>query len=509
MKKKLLITLSLVFALLCGMFTFVKIEGPVAYAEEGVEDVVITDNTILTEAYFADQDLFMALRKVAQLIKIENNNPDDNNILKAGDLKTVTSLDLTYKKMAVTFTNSVGTVIEHKFYTDDGSDNWVNPQYLISDTMGLESVLFGDALRTLILDNNALETVTEDLFVNMPNLTTLSIKNNVLTTVEIPASIPIHNLNLEENQLTAIDLSCLREDHSVAAECHLENNNFSDVSNIILPDVSEDKVNLYLAQNYLTDAVKSDFGGQNVSLLIQGLRKSGGLEVTANTYIRVTPVTAAEGFAGGAQDIKAKAFYRETSSLYVAGQDPVATSDANGKLVLPAGKLVIRFYNGDEEYTTGNFVAKNVDVYPNAPQIGVLVDGEQLTEIPARIDKTFQVVAFKDSSLTNSTVEVRFANGNWTAGNMIELQEAGTYTIYARVTFDGLTSTESYITISNTNSARVVWALIIIIGAVVLVVGGLYLYRWFKSGGIVAPLTDKEIAREQYKQSKRERNNKK
>ena len=104
-------------------------------------------------------------------------------------------------------------------------------------------------------------------------------------------------------------------------------------------------------------------------------------------------------------------------------------------------------------------------------------------------------------------VEIRFANTSYVTGNYITIEESGEYIVYAQVTIDGLTSEEAYLFIKNTSTVRMTWGLIIIVGAAVLIIGGVYLYKWFKSGALVTPLSDREIAREQIRRDRQARKN--
>lgn len=500
MKKKLYTIFGIVFALIIGVFTL-GISTNVSYAE-GEGETTITADTKLTPDDFGDMKLYHALVKVADQIKLTNDpSATGINELRAGDLASVKTLDLTLERMSVTFDNASGTEVTYNFYEDTVNHSIMTP---LTTTLGLESLIYGTNFTKLILDGHALTTIEEDLFTNMGRLQYLSIQNNKLTSVVIPSSVPLQRLNLQNNYLTEIDLNCLRQIGTNPAECHLENNNFADVSKIVLPNVTTTKVNLYLAQNYLTDAKKTDFAGHSVSLLIQGIKKNTNISLTANTYIRVTSDLATEGFAHGEQTLTAKAFYRSDSSFYDAenlNNNLISETDDEGKLVLSAGKLVIKFYNNGVEYESGNFVAKDIDIYPNAPTIKVERNGEFLDPIPSSIKGDFKVVSLVEDE--TGIIEMRFSNGSWTQGNVITVKENGSYVIYSRVTVDDLTSESSFLIIKNTNSTKTVWVLIIVIGAVILIVGGLYLYRWFRAGAIVAPLTDKEIAREQYRRDKK------
>ncbi len=514
MKKKLIAVFGVVFSLLVGVFAYGLKPAP-AYAEE-VEEAPITADTILDETYFGSLELYQAIKAIATEIKIANNIGEENT-LKAGDLSGVKTLDLTYARMSVEYydTSSGGYEVIN-LYEDTGEENWINPEFKLTTIAGLD-YLYNTSFATIILDNNNIEIIEANVFKDMTTLKTLSIKNNKLKSISIPSSIPLHNLDLSGNKLEEVDLNCLRMVGTEAAECHLENNNFSDASKIILPDLSDPsnsnkKANIYLSQNYLTDAQKSDFGGHSVSLLLQGLKKSDNPKYTNNTYIRVTGDALSEGFATGEVNLTAKAFFRPdepgvegSGSVYYKEGEPnlAAESDAEGKLVLPTGKLVIKFYNDGVEYTTGDYANKPIDVYPNAPVMRVEVDGKLLAENPSKYKGTFKVIAMAPSA--DAKVELRLGSTEWQDANAWTIKDRGEYIVYARVTVDGLTSESAYLFIENTTSLRMTWTVIIVGGIVVLGVGGYFLYNWFRNGAMVAPLSDKEIAREQARRAKKER----
>ena len=506
MKKKLAAVFGVVFSLLIGVFAYGFKPAP-AYAEE-VGEAPITADTILDETYFGSLELYQAIKAIATEIKIANNIREENT-LKAGDLSGVRTLDLTYARMSVEYYDlSAGGYETINLYEDTGEENWINPEFRLTTIAGLD-YLYNTSFATIILDNNNIETIEANVIKDMTTLKTLSIKNNKLKSVAIPSSIPLHNLDLSGNKLEEIDLNCLRMVGTEVAECHLENNNFSDASKIILPDLSDaansnKKANVYLSQNYLTDATKADFGGHSVSLLLQGLKQSENPKYTNNTYIRVTSDALAEGFATGEVKLTAKAFFRAGSAYYDAAEENLAAeSDAEGKLVLPTGKLVIKFYNDGVEYTNGDFANKNIDVYPNAPVMRVEVDGKLLDENPSKYKGTFKVIAMAPSA--DASVEIRLGSSEWQNANAWTIKDRGEYIVYARVTVDGLTSESAYLFIENTTSLRMTWTVIIVGGIVILGVGGYFLYNWFRNGAMVAPLSDREIAREQVRRSKKAR----
>ncbi len=516
MKKKIICLCSFALALVLSLFAM-GFGGRKAYAEtadDGEDVPVVTVDTELTLAeHFMDENLYTALKTIAQQIKIEYTGSNDNKLL-AGDLAPVKVLDLTKDKVSVTFIAPSGPDITLNFYDNTSEDDLLtNIRGKITNIDGIEYLRGCTNLTTLILDGHEIPTIDSYMLLEFPNLNTISVKNNGLTSVTLPTTSKICNVDFSGNELKAIDLSYLTkksigEPYAVA---HLENNLIEDVAQITMPNAATTEVYVYLANNFLTDVTKENiveaneqFEGHKVSLLVQGIKKSSGaVKFVNNTYIRITPDLATEGFAAD-ELITAKAFYRAESDFAVGGVETLASeSGADGRLILPTGRLIIRYYNDGTEYTEG-FTAQRVDVYPDMPTIKVEIDGKIQDKNPERVKGTFKVIAMAPEG---ALVQIRFADTDYSDGNYIEVEESGKYIIYAQATIDGLTSEEAYIFIENTSTTRMMWTLIIVVGVAVLIIGGVYLYKWFKSGAIVTPLSDREIAREQIRRDRQQRKN--
>lgn len=513
MKKKLTCLCSIVFALVLSVFAF-GFTCKTSYAEDSFDEElpVVTETTELTLLeHFSDEDLYLDLRLIAQHIKTALGKEYDGKLI-AGDFASVKVLDLTRNRTSVTFAGPTGDITIN-FYDNTSEDIIPNIRGYYAKLDGIECLKGCTSLTTLIVDGHKLETVDSYIFAEFQNLTTVSVQNNLLTSINFPTSSKICEVKLAGNKLEEIDLSCLTK-KSIAfpyAVAHLENNLFTDIAKITMPNSVVTEMYVYLTNNYLTDVTAANvvtynetFEGHNVSLLVQGIKtKSNTLRFTNNTYIRVNQDLITDGFEAD-HKLTAKAFYRADSSLAVDGVETLAAeSDETGRLILPTGRLVIRYYNDGVEYAD-TFIAQNVDVYPDMPTMKVEIDGKIQDTNPSAVKGTFKVVAMAPEG---SKVEIRFANGSYAEGNYITVKESGEYIIYAKVTVDGLTSEEAYLVIKNTSTVRVTWGLIIIVSAAVLIIGGVYLCKWFKAGALVTPLSDQEIAREQIRRDRRARKN--
>ena len=514
MKKKITSLCSIFFALILSVFVL-GFTTKTSYAETTDEDddiPVVSESTELTLAeHFIDEDLYNDLKVISQQIKRLSGREVDNKLI-AGDFAQVKVLNLTKDRTSVTFAGPSGDVTID-FFDNTSEDLVTNIRGEYTELDGIEYLRGCTNLTTLIVDGHKLSTIESYMLLEFPNLAKVSAQDNVLTSVTFPTSSKICEVNLAGNKLESVDLSYLTKKSAgfPYAVAHLENNLFTDVANITMPNSALTEFYVYLSNNYLTDVTAANittyndmFAGHNVSMLVQGIKqKANTIRFTNNTYIRVNQDSVADGFETE-HKLTAKAFYRVGSDFAVDGVETLASeSGADGKLVLPTGRLVIRYYNNGVEYTD-TFAAQNVDVYPDMPTMKVEIDGAIQEENPQTVKGTFKVIAMAPEG---AKVEIRFANTSYVTGNYITIEESGEYIVYAQVTIDGLTSEEAYLFIKNTSTVRMTWGLIIIVGAAVLIIGGVYLYKWFKSGALVTPLSDREIAREQIRRDRQARKN--
>ena len=79
--------------------------------------------------------------------------------------------------------------------------------------------------------------------------------------------------------------------------------------------------------------------------------------------------------------------------------------------------------------------------------------------------------------------------------SQISIEENGEYTLRAYVVFDNIQSDEVVINVTKNDYSGITWGLIIIFGIMVVIVSLWVIIRWFKNGAVVAPLSDREIAR--------------
>ena len=456
MKKKILPIFACFMAVVMA-FAIGTTTSKTAYADSATDGAMnITETTVLNkDEYFADAALWAALVKI-----VERDYGGDGATIKAGDLKTATTLDLSDSN--------------------------------ISSLDGLEFLIFSTSLKTLKLNNNSIVEITETHIDKMLGLENLDVSNNRLTKLEIPATLSLKTINASHNSLSAINLSGMKKiDDSTPAEADLRVNNFDAVANISLPRAQDNKVNLQLAQNYLTDAVVSDFAGHNVSLQLQGMH-AGATQTKANIYVRVTP----DDVGGEYEDLSAKVYYRRGSVNFKdtlnINDNLAAESDENGKLILPAGKMFVRYFSNGLELDNEIYYSHEIDVYPNAPVMAIFVDDKQIEYKEGDgISEEFKVIAA--TKLDGAKIYITIDGEDYQEGDMVTIQKRGTYSISAYIVYDGLKSSVAAVIVKNSNTTGIVWGLIVFIALVVVIAATLFAVRWFRNGAVVAPLTDKEI----------------
>lgn len=463
MKKRSLSIIGCLVALIAVITMGLFLNKNTAYAAESDDDLNITETTNLNAEYFTDPQLFAALSKIYQ-----DDLGGNLSEVTYGSFKEVESLDLSY----------------------------AHTGYKIASLDGIEYLYF-NKLKTINLEGNGLIEVSPAHFTKMITLETIDLSDNKLETCVLSTTLKPSSVDLSNNKLDAIDLSNMKNDSTLGyATADLSVNDFDKVEDIVLPERTGEHpttVKLSLAQNYLTDAVVSDFGGHTVSLQLQGMHV-GAVRSVSNTYFRLT--NDSEGAYTG---LTAKLFYRSGSVYYQSdvlepNANLVSESDQEGRLILQPGKMYLRFYNNGVEINDTVYYSHEIDVYPKAPTMIVKVGKKQVdAKTGDSFKKDFEVIAV--TSIKNAKTYIAFSGDEYQQGNTAFIKKRGTYTISAYVTYDGLQSNNATITLRNNNSTGMTWGLIIVIGVIIALVAGYTLIKWFKGGAVVSPLTDKEVRR--------------
>lgn len=467
---KALKTMSLMLIML--VFAFGIGDSTVAFAADGDDEITITRETEIDISYFSgNENLFSVLLSIVNAERKLEGEPRAVSTFKAGYFDEKISLNLNNNDPL----NMIG----------EAQIN-AHPNKKITSLSGLESLYFG-ALKELKLDNNNIRTITDEELNRAPNLNKLSMKNNRIENIEKFANNKVYYLDLSGNNIQEIDLSQIEKSDGVyydadKAYVNLDYNRIADIEDIKLPDLSIVAMDLFLVCNNFMTAIPSDFGGHNVRLMVQGYKPDGTIEAGATLRLVQDGITV----------LSAKLFYQAESVFYDAANPDAAitSSNTNGILTFVPGKVILKFYEDDVVIALGVFAERVLDVKPAKPEFVVLDSDNRDLSISNRYGDQIKIVA---SSSEGATIWAKQQSADsYVVGNEVTLVSTGTYKVSFVSVYDGLTSDETSFNVTLYNSAALMWLLIGVVVLIVVIIAIVFIVRWYRAGGIVAPLTEKE-----------------
>jgi hypothetical protein len=402
----------------------------------------------------------------------------------------------------------------------------LNPEKRIRSLSGIE-YLDLKSLRVLILDDNLIEEISFTELYAIRSVHTLSVRNNGLRLFDMGSTNVFRNLDLSDNYLTEIDLRFLEPGawdptvttvpgytipvdfdlpgnnvgtyqfgyHKDRAYVNLVLNSLSNLENLLLPSSTYVAVDLFLNGNMLVEATPASFSGHTVSLLLQGFKREtlqaeenedGELikdtwSYTEGDRIRLTGDASMPNF-------NAKITYRANS---INKDKPAISTDASGLLTFVPGRITLTFYDGDTVLNDGFYETLNFDIMPKTPTFRLTDrEGNELTGTRHANYVKVELVTGSEDFRTF----IQFEQPEPRELDYIEIRVMGSYWISGYVQYDGVTSVEAFINITLTWGEGMGWAIVAVVGAIILALGGYYGFRWYRDGAIVAPLSDKEIA---------------
>lgn len=377
----------------------------------------------------------------------------------------------------------------------------------IASLQGLQYLTLTN-LETLIVDGHNLTEISSEYLTSVINtLTTLSVQNNQVSIVDISTLTKLNVLKLSNNKIEEIDISTMVVKGTDIPTCELVNNEITGADKIVLSNYT--KMNLKLSNNRLYNAKLTDFPYKNaqgdvvkvgndiqyhnVSMLYQG--QKGGDKLVDGNYLVAIPDNEYTDFIVQVWSVE------ETPKLIASSNATVNDARLN-KVNLTTGFYTLKFFNGTTPITFGDdstsvykdfFKATALEVYPVAPTFKVFVKDKEV-EYTGAIDKAFDVVAVSPES--NIKTYVRYNSGEWVESNTVVIGKRGNYIVDAKVVYgtgaDTLTSEVASIGVRCSISTNIVWGAIIVVGAIVLMVAGWFLFKWFRAGAVVAPIEPKD-----------------
>lgn len=485
MKKFLSIFLSavlmIVSCLVAGIFSL----GPVlAETTTSTEPPIQDGKQVITNHYADNVNFSKSLYAVLSRIYTESGNTlGQGGSFPIDAFNSYTSLDLT-----------LGQGLLADYPVDNKITSLVGMEYLSLNS-----------LTTLTIDGHNITTIYSDDLSAMNKLQTLYITDSNVESISFPATMTqLTYLDLSGNKLTEVDVSILANkgtNINGRPYCNLSKNSFENAAKIKLPTTYPLR-GLDVSYNNLVGAVASDFNANKVSILLQSYAPDAELVYGQKIYVADGFVRSDIGGEAQYEDItnlNAKIFFNTTSQYYATMPEAIAET-VDGYVTVPCGKLVVKFFEGQQEITTvEDLSATSKDILPPAPTLKGYADGKELVNLSSSSNITVKAeLALTGTSLDpfikeNCVVQIKVGvNGNYETLSSIDFTKGGRYSISTIISFDGLSSRVESTSVQKNDYTGLTWALIILVFIIVVAASLVYLLRWVREGAVVAPLTDNE-----------------
>ena len=392
----------------------------------------------------------------------------------------------------------------------------------IKDLSGLNNIDM-EKIDTLIINDAQISEVKETDFENLPSLKSLTMKNCGLNSFKLNSNITkLNALDLSENNLTNIDLSTMV---GVNPSINLTSNKISNLQDINFGTVIFGKINLNF--NLLSNFSNSDYQtlsakvGDSNNLFIGVQSKNSFDSLIAGDKILVTNFggnfvnelnLVASYYAGTANSLK--------SDFYIDGEDNTICETAGTQnievIYAPAGKIYFEFFGGNnliDQLNYPEFKSKYVKVPLGAPNYVLKVDGQVVTDLYQQKDITVEFEVVEDSNIPNLQDVLSSGGAKIYSGTNIKLSEQpqtqlvvtnnGTFSLCAKVEFDGILSKGVNLEVTRQNTTGIVWGVIAILFMFIIGTAIYNVVKWARAGAVVAPLSDKELYRVKKRQERK------
>lgn len=527
MKRRLTLLFICVIAF-CGAFFGLNFSTA---ASASVLSPEITNNTRAN--YDMDESLFRALQAIAKQLSYNKNVVGfDEDLLTYGYEEYLPNENWNmnvepYKTWEQNRNVIVSDLKQGKLDLTVGE----NAKYLclqnsrlekIKDLSGLNNIDM-EKITTLIINDAQIEEVKDTDFEKLENLTTLEMKNCGLNSFKLnPIITRLNSVDLSGNNLPNIDLSKMS---GAKPSVNLTNNKIANLQDINFGTVVFDKLNLNF--NLISTFTDSDYQTlstkvTDVNNLFIGVQSQNSFEsLVAGDKILVTSYNGnfvndlnmvASYYAGSVNSLK--------SDFYVEGEDNViceTTASQNIEMIYaPAGKIYFEFFGGSNYIDEANypeFKGRYVKVPLSAPNYVLKVDGQVVTDTYQQSDITVEFEVLQNSNIPNLQ-DVLSANGaKIYSGTLTSLSKEpqkqlmvtnnGTFSLCAKVEFDGILSSGVNIDVTRQNTTGIVWGVIAILFMFIIGTAVYNIVKWARAGAVVAPLSDKELFRVKKRQERK------
>ena len=361
----------------------------------------------------------------------------------------------------------------------------------ITQIDGLKNIEFS-GITQLILDNQSINNINQDDLSSFTDLTSLSINNNDLREIELSSETKskLSCLSLRNNLLSEIDLRNLAS----GARVDLANNLLEDFNNIYFSGTLN---HLDLSFNNLTEITNitgiASIVGCTPVLLVQGLNK----DLAAGDKI----ILVNDGYVSNLRGVLKYSSQSEfIGQIFSTNGEQIVES-----LIMPAGKISLNFpfTNADS-----SLLGEDLDLLQQerefnfalpSPKCVATSNGKEITQFEQSESMNFKFNIDIDSDIPN--YEDIISNASLYAGlsgeeelvDSIIIEENGSYNIVSYIMFDGIRSETFSAWVNKTSGVPGALIIVIISGILVVAICAIYLVRWFRNGGVIAPLSDREI----------------
>ncbi len=354
----------------------------------------------------------------------------------------------------------------------------------ISDISGLKLFTL-NFTKTLNISNNALTEVAADVLASMPNLETIIVSGNQLTSLDLTGCYKIKVVDASDNSLASFNGADINP-----ADCSIDlsKNKFSSIKYITLPQQpvgSTGTVRLY--NNNIRDL--ETVSGYNIYLGLQGLtfndttvlQKADTIRYYKSDEVhRIKTVIAKAGTpVATICDWKVTKNYEEyalevgeytVSYYYVDASDENTNLDISTKMhrVTTTADSYYSKVSGILKYYNNQY--NEFTVIPTVPTYQYMINDTLYDESEVtRLKSKATIMLSADS---NADIYYKFGeNGEWKKGKEIKLTKGGSYFIDVKAVVDGYESRTTTIFINanaNLNIPTILLLLAIVLGAGIL-----------------------------------------